>query len=144
MTAPNDRRQPGALRRALFQDVPYILDSLWRWGEFRINRIGTVQFEDPHRFVLRPAWQCGAFGLYGLMCLFAVFGPTWDAICSLHGFNFATSIRNTASAALFVAALLIFTRILNAVTYHLTRRAEILAAENAGEAPAGGPFADLA
>jgi hypothetical protein len=72
--------RPGALRRALFQDVPYILDSLWRWGEFRVNRLGTVQLEEPHRYVMRPAWQTGAFGLYVLMCAFAIFGPTWDAL----------------------------------------------------------------
>ena len=82
MAEEQERRQPGALRRALFQDVPYILDSLWRWGEFRINRIGTVQFDDPHHFVLRPAWQCYAFILFVLMGLFAIFGPTWDALCS--------------------------------------------------------------
>jgi hypothetical protein len=137
MTDPQNRRQPGALRRALFQDVPYILDSLWRWSEFRINRIGTVQFDDPHRFVLRPAWKCGAFGLFALMCLFAIFGPTWDAICSLRGFAFATSIRNIASLALFVVALLIFTRLLNAVAYHLTRRAEILVAQRPAAAASG-------
>ncbi len=54
-------KPPGALRSALFLDVPYILDSLWRWGEFRANRLGSVQFEDPHDYVLRPAWQSGAF-----------------------------------------------------------------------------------
>ena len=51
-----DTHAPGAFRRALFQDVPYILDSLWRWGEFRANRLGEVEFDDPHRYVLRPAW----------------------------------------------------------------------------------------
>jgi hypothetical protein len=119
---------PGALRRALFRDVPYILDSLWRWGEFRLNRLGTVQFEEPHAFVQRPAWKCGAFGLYALVCLFAIFGPTWDALCSLGGFGFITSIRNIASLLLFLVAALVFMRLFNAVTSQLTRRAEILAA----------------
>jgi len=79
MTDEEKESPPGALRRALFQDVPYILDSLWRWGEFRLNRLGTVQFEEPHAYVPRPAWKCGAFMLYALMCVFAIFGPTWDA-----------------------------------------------------------------
>src|SRR5262245_16366198 len=145
MAEEMERRQPGALRRALFQDVPYILDSLWRWGEFRINRIGTVQFDDPHRFMFRPAWQCYAFILFVLMGLFAIFGPTWDALCSLRGFGFATTARNVASIALFVVAALIFTRLLNSVTFHLTRRAELLVAERPADTPANeSPFAELA
>src|SRR3954463_4714349 len=133
-------RPPGAFRRALFQDVPYILDSLWRWGEFRVNRLGTVQFEDPHHYVLRPAWLCGAFVLFALMCLFAVFGPTWDALCSLRGFGFATEIRNIASLLMMLVAIVLFMRLLNAITFHLTRRAEILgslrpAQDNANESP---------
>ena len=140
MTDEEKESPPGALRRALFQDVPYILDSLWRWGEFRLNRLGTVQFEDPHAFVPRPAWKCGAFGLYALVCVFAVFGPTWDALCSLGGFGFITHVRNIASVLLFIAAALIFTRLLNAVTSQLTRRAEIQAAlrpstDTANESP---------
>jgi len=144
MAEDKDRRQPGALRRALFQDVPYILDSLWRWGEFRANRIGTVQFEDPHHFVVRPAWQCGAYLLFVLMCLFAVFGPTSDALCSLRGFGFATTARTAASIVLFVIAALIFTRLLNSVTFQLTRRAEILAADRPGPPESQSPFAKLA
>ena len=137
---------PGPLRRALFQDVPYILDSLWRWTEFRANRIGTVDFQGEHRFILRPAWQCGAFVLFALMCVFAIFGPTWDALCSLRGIEFATEIRNIASLLLYVVALYIFTRVLNGVTYHLTRRAEQLATEARPEDSArdDSPFANLA
>ena len=136
---------PGALRRALFQDVPYILDSLWRWGEFRVNRLGTVEFEDPHRYVMRPAWQSGAFMLYVLMCAFAIFGPTWDALCALRGFGFANTMRNVASVLLFIGAALIFMRLLNAVTFQLTRRAEILAALRPDvDASNESPFANLA
>jgi hypothetical protein len=59
VAAPEPVKAPGPLRRALFQDVPYILDSLWRWTEFRANRIGTVDFQGEHRFRLRPAWLSG-------------------------------------------------------------------------------------
>ncbi|HET9865210.1 MAG TPA: hypothetical protein VFP37_17345 [Steroidobacteraceae bacterium] len=137
--------KPGALRRALFQDVPYILDSLWRWGEFRINRLGTVEFDEPHRYQMRPAWQSGAFALYVLMCSFAIFGPTWDSLCALHGFGFMTGIRHVASALLVVVAALIFLRLLNAVTFQLARRAEILAALRPDTDPGNAsPFANAA
>jgi hypothetical protein len=137
---------PGPLRRALFQDVPYILDSLWRWTEFRANRIGTVDFQGEHRFILRPAWECGAFVLFALMGLFAIFGPTWDALCSLRGFDFANELRKIASLLLYAVALYIFTRVLNGVTYHLTRQAEQLATEAHPKDSARGdsPFANLA
>ena len=122
---------PGALRSALFLDVPYILDSLWRWGEFRVNRLGSVNFDDPHDYVLRPAWQSGAFALFSLMCLFAIFGPTSDALCALRGSQFAGYIRVGVSALLIVGALLLFLRVLNAVTFYLMRRAETLATASA-------------
>jgi hypothetical protein len=120
----------GPLRRALFQDVPYILDSLWRWGEFRVNRLGTVGFETPHDYRLRPAWQSGAFLLFALMCLFAVLGPTWDALCALRGVAFAASVRTLMSVLLYLLAAWIFVKVLNVVTFHLTRRAEILGGES--------------
>jgi hypothetical protein len=138
------REKPvGPLRRALFQDVPYILDSLWRWGEFRANRLGTVGFENPHDYSLRPAWQCGAFFLFALMCLFAVMGPTWDALCAFGGISFANSVRFFMSAMLYLLAIWLFVKVLNLVTFHLTRRAELLAAErSSAEARSDSPDAN--
>ena len=145
MTDETGPEAPGALRRALFQDVPYILDSLWRWGEFRLNRLGSVQFEEPHAYVPRAAWKCGAFGLYALVCVFAIFGPTWDALCALGGFGFITHVRNVTSLLLFVAAAWAFMRLLNAVTAQLTRRAEVMAAlRPAIDTANASPFTGLA
>jgi hypothetical protein len=128
-------KPPGPLRRALFQDVPYILDSLWRWGEFRANRLGSVGFEDPHDFSLRPAWLSGAFFLYVLMCLFAVLGPTWDALCAFRGFEFANSVRTLTSALLYLLAIWVFVKVLNLVAHHLARRAEILTEGRVSQQP---------
>ena len=145
MSEEPTKDSPGALRSALFLDVPYILDSLWRWGEFRANRLGSVNFEDPHDYVLRPAWQSGTFVLFSLMCLFAIFGPTSDALCALRGSDFASIIRVVVSAMLIVGAFLLFLRVLNAVTFYLMRRAEYLATERRGaETRSDSPFANLA
>lgn len=144
MTEQPVPREPGALRRALFLDVPYILDSLWRWSEFRLNRLGSVEFDEPHRFVMKPAWQSGTFLLFALMSLFAVFGPTSDALCAARGFKFANNIRQIVSFLLIFAALWLFLRVLNLVTFHLTRRGEILAAERGRDPPrSDSPFANL-
>ena len=49
-------KPPGPIRRALFQDVPYILDSLWRRTEFRLHRIdGTVEYS--YRFLIRAPFE---------------------------------------------------------------------------------------
>lgn len=124
-------KTPGPFRRALFQDVPYILDSLWRWGEFRANRLGTVGFEEPHPFQPRPAWQCGAFLLFALMSVFAVLGPTSDALCAFRGFEFANGVRTLLAVVFYLTAAAIFVKLLNVVTLHFTRQAEILAARRA-------------
>ncbi len=126
--------------------MPYILDSLWRWGEFRANRLGSVEFDDPHNYVLRPAWQCGTFALFALMCLFAIFGPTSDALCALQGLGFRRPPSASSSASLLiVGAMLLFTRMLNAVTFYFMRRAESLATERRGaESRSDSPFANLA
>jgi hypothetical protein len=144
MTDEVKGKPPGALRTALFLDVPYILDSLWRWGEFRVNRLGSVEFEEPHGYTLKPPWKSGAFVLFAIVCLFAIFGPTADALCALRGSNFVATARGILSLLLLILALAIFTRVLNAVTLHLARRAESLAnerrrADTQGESPMANP-----
>ena len=78
---------PGALRSALFQDVPYILDSLWRWGEFRVNRLGSVNSRSLTATSCGPHGKAAHSRLFALMCLFAIFGPTSDALCALAARN---------------------------------------------------------
>jgi hypothetical protein len=109
--------------RAAFQQVPYGLDSLWRWTEFRANRIGRVDFESPHPFKLRPAWKCSAFGLFALFAWFAVLGPTPDAFCALAGFEFANQVRVVGGALLVVVGWMVGRRILDWAVFHLARQA---------------------
>src|SRR3954465_10430521 len=100
-----DDREPGPARRALFQDVPYILDILWRRTEFKANRIGRVDFEKSHELLTRPAWLSGVFILYVLVCAFAVFGPTLDAMCSVDSTDFARNFRVVIIGVLVLTAL---------------------------------------
>jgi hypothetical protein len=132
--APGQRQAnehgPNAWLRAVFQDVPYGLDSLWRWTEFRANRLGRVGFTDPHAFNLRPSWKSGAFILFGLMSWFAVLGPTPDAFCSLAGTEFANLVRVLTAAAIAVAGVLIGRRVFDWAMVHLAREADRMAWEN--------------
>ncbi|MEO8061931.1 MAG: patatin-like phospholipase family protein [Pseudomonadota bacterium] len=117
------KKDPSAFLRAAFQQVPYGLDSLWRWTEFRANRIGRVAFDSPHAFRLRPAWKCSAFILFSLFAWFAVLGPTPDAFCSLAGFEFANQVRVVGAIVLIVIGWQVGRRILDWATFHLARQA---------------------
>jgi len=117
---------PGALRRALFQDVPHILDSLWRGAEFKLNRIGSVDLSLPHELDVRPAWMSAAFVLYVLVCVFAVFGPTLDAMCSVDSADFAKTFRDVTGWILAIVAFVLFVVTLNQTTSRLARKGQIL------------------
>ncbi|HEU5136776.1 MAG TPA: hypothetical protein VFU13_16640 [Steroidobacteraceae bacterium] len=120
----NKNKGPGPIRRALFQDVPFILDSIWRRSEFDLHRVGNVSLDNPNPLVLRPAWMCMAFVLFVLVSLFAVFGPTLDAMCSVADFGFAGAARTWTGYFLIAVAVVAFFVVLNATTWRLTRNAE--------------------
>ncbi|HEU4779345.1 MAG TPA: hypothetical protein VFS58_05630, partial [Steroidobacteraceae bacterium] len=124
---PEIKPGPGAIRRALFQDVPFILDSIWRRSEFGLHRLGTVSLDAPNALLPRPAWMCMAFVLYVVVSLFAVFGPTLDAICSVADAGFAGKMRTWAGYALIGASLVLFVITLNSTTWRLTANAQALA-----------------
>jgi hypothetical protein len=80
------RPAPRPISKALFLDLPYILDSAWRRGEFNANR----------KFIYRfPATGGGpdikyrsyrtqpAFWLFLLVAAFVAYGPTFHALCSV-------------------------------------------------------------
>lgn len=76
----------GVLRETLFLDVPYLLDSLFRWTEFRGNRVGSVDLVDPRRpFVRQSVHTWPFFWLCALVALFVIYGPTFDSLCALVG-----------------------------------------------------------
>ena len=123
-----------AFLQAAFQQVPYGLDSLWRWTEFRANRIGRVAFDSPHSFNLRPAWKCSAFILFALFAWFAVLGPTPDAFCSLAGFQFANQVRVVGIVLLVIVGWQVGRRVLDWAMFHLARQAvdQAVMKDNAG------------
>src|SRR5688572_21086843 len=116
------RRGPGPLGQALFQEVPFILDSLWRHGEFRANRLGTVDYDGKGELRVRSAWMSGAFIMFVFLATFAVFGPTLDAMCSVEDIDFARWIRMGGAGLLLLVAVVIFFPTLNTTSYHLWRK----------------------
>src|SRR3954467_11933017 len=116
------RREPGAARRAVFQDVPYILDSLWRRTEFRANRLGRGEFETTHELRPRSAWLSGIFILYVLVSAYCVFGPTLDAMCSVDSTDFAKNFRFVIVGVPVVTGIWIFLGTINSAAFHLARK----------------------
>jgi hypothetical protein len=126
MNAAPKAKGPGPFGQALFQDVPFILDSLWRHGEFRANRLGTVDYTGKGELKVRAAWASGAFIMFVFFATFAIFGPTLDAMCSVDNIDFARTFRFISAGALCLIAIAIFFPTLNSTSYHLWRKGERL------------------
>jgi hypothetical protein len=114
------------LRRALFQDAPIIIDNFWRWCEFQVNRLGEVHWEGEQRYILRPAWLSIPFLMFVLLSILTVFGPTWDAFCSMQGVGAVDA--SFISNVFLISAPLLFMLVWNALAGPVARRADSLAA----------------
>jgi hypothetical protein len=80
-----------AFAKALCLDLPYILDSVWRRTEFNINRlvryeIGSSASDTVHATLSpRPYTRVSTFWFFLATLVFAAYGPTFDAWCSVVG-----------------------------------------------------------
>jgi len=73
-----------AVTQAAFSDVPYILDSVWRWAEFEAYRLGRVNLKTCS-FTLEHATAWPFFGAYLVISSLVVFGPTFTTLCNSFG-----------------------------------------------------------
>ena len=127
---------PGALRLALFQDVPHIIDTMWHWAEFYGNRRGVVSFTPPYRYQARAAWRMPAFMMFVWVSAFLVFGPTADSFCAATGEAGMTFLRTSLAVVLGVAIVMLFFAVLNRATFELALSAERAAALFSQDNPA--------
>jgi hypothetical protein len=80
---PESNEPTHAVRDALFLDIPYIIDSICRHADYRLNRL--------HRFTVGSAPQprsytaLPAFFFFVLVLLFSVYGATLGSLCGLLG-----------------------------------------------------------
>ena len=116
-------KEPGPIREALFLDVPYIIDSMFRWGEFRASRVGVVDFErDPSRFIRRSPWNWPFFWLYLVITVFLIFGPTLRGLCGVLGPGGVIVASRVVFAVLVFVIVRIGLSLLSHVLRSLTRR----------------------
>jgi Patatin-like phospholipase len=116
---------------ALFRDVPYVLDSVWRNAEFRANRAGELALTpDAREFKIRAA-TCSAvafarspvFVQFAFVAVFYCFGPTFDTFCTLLREDFyATVGRGLFGLAVAVASIRALSGLFSTGRYVLAQR----------------------
>jgi hypothetical protein len=108
-----DERFLCQLANAVYLDVAYILDSLWRRVEFNVNRYFryTVSEAPDHgrqiSISARPQWQLPRQWLFAIVVVFAAYGPTLDALCSVTGPAGMRAARYALGILCLLAALIL-------------------------------------
>lgn len=107
---------------AAFSDVPYVLDSVWRWFEFRAYRIGRVSPLKPHSFYFGATTPWPFFVAFLVISSFLVFGPTLTTLCVSFGWWPAQVLRVLLGAALMAATVPIILIVIAAIVPELAKR----------------------
>jgi patatin-like phospholipase len=105
-----------AFVNAVCLDLPYILDSAWRRGEFNLNRLIRYQLSSKPdssgqaavhgTLTRRPYTRVLQFWLFLATLVFVAYGPTFDAWCSIVSPPGMYYLRATLGAACFLASLI--------------------------------------
>src|SRR5262249_50309198 len=115
--------KPSVLREAMFSDVPYILDSIWRWMEFKAYRIGfVIATGTRHPFVIQNTTPLPFLLAFAVISSMVVFGPTFTTRCQGLGFTLAEWVRRIAGAGLILVALVMLMMIVLEICPRLVRR----------------------
>ncbi len=115
--------QTRPLIEALFLDVPYVIDRVWRWAEYYAHRLGCVALDDDaHPWQARSLTRTSLFAVYALMTAFIAFGPTFNSLCGILGPPGARSLAQFVTGLFIVAAALIALRMMAAIVIVLKQR----------------------
>lgn len=107
---------------AAFSDVPYVLDSVWRWIEFRLYRLGRISPQRPHTFYVVATTPWPFFVAFVAISWFLVFGPTLTTLCVSFGWWPAEIMRWLLGITLTLAILPVFFMVLSAIVPELADR----------------------
>jgi len=131
------KANPNPIVEAAFSDVPYILDSIWRWMEFRAYRLGIVTVPPPtHTFIRTSTTPWPFFLAYAVVSSLVVFGPTFTTLCQSFGWHVAEGVRILAGSLLTLAAV----GMLISLSYEISSRLVRRAAQHLAQArPAASP-----
>ena len=117
------KENPNPLVEAAFSDVPYILDSIWRWMEFRAYRLGVVTVPPPtHTFIRTSTTPWPFFLAYAVVSSLVVFGPTFTTLCQSFGWHVAEGLRILSGSLLTLAAIGMLISLSYEISSRLVRR----------------------
>lgn len=118
------KAKPNPVVQAAFSDVPYILDSIWRWAEFNAYRLGVVTLPPPkHAFKKTHTTPWPFFVAYVVISSLVVFGPTFTTLCQSFGLKIAEALRIVAGLLLILASLGMLVSLSYEISSRLLRRA---------------------
>ena len=118
------KARPNPVVQAAFSDVPYILDSIWRWAEFNAYRLGFITVPPPnHTFKKTNATPWPFFVAYVVISSFVVFGPTFTTLCQSFGLKIAEGLRIAAGLLLLLGSLGMLISLSYEISSRLVRRA---------------------
>lgn len=112
--AGDERAHHSAFAKALCLDLPYILDSAWRRTEFNINRLVRYEIRSSASGTVhatlapRPYTRVSTFWFFLATLVFAAYGPTFDAWCSVVGTTGMYYSRAALGVACVLSALIVW------------------------------------
>lgn len=89
--------------KALFIDVPYLIDSAARRADFRVHR--EYDYTDAGELSIRAFWKRPSFWFFVIMVGFLSYGPTPDGLCTVLLAGGAVWLLGIGGALLLVVAL---------------------------------------
>jgi len=97
--------------KALFLDVPFLIDSAWRRLEYRAHaecrfKPGVAPAPQP-QITLRPFWRKPPFWLFAITVFFVSYGPTWGGLCAILPVGITAFLTKAIGAAIVAVSLLL-------------------------------------
>jgi hypothetical protein len=109
------------IRDAIFLDIPYIVDSVCRHFDYRLNRLHRY---DPASGAIsaRPYMLLPPFFFFLLILLYSAYGATLSALCGVFGAHLIEAMRNAIGKAFVALAFIQFVGLAIFVGFRIEKR----------------------
>jgi Patatin-like phospholipase len=95
--------------KALFLDVPSLIDTVWRRTEYAVSAACDYRPGPNPKIAVRPFYKEAPFWLFAITVFFVSYGPTWSGMCATLPVAFTDFIREYfVGWGLIAASVLLF------------------------------------
>jgi hypothetical protein len=108
----------GFLTTIVFRDIPALLDSAWRRGEYKLNAEARYlpgpaekQTRPPAEMEARSFWTKPPFWFFAITVFFVSYGPTWGGLCATAPQILVDIVRYLLAAVIVVWSVLLICRL---------------------------------